>query len=390
MASPEKDNSIDSQQFPHFTFSDYLKVLIKYKKFLLFSTLAVGGIVAILMFFVVPPIYQSTATVKSAGSTFGMGGLLGVSGIPDLGGLEELGGSSSSKDLALYEEILTSRRCIEETIVKFNLLEEYEIKYMQDGLKLFRADILSISSNKKAGTLSLGIFDKDKQRAKDIADFMIFQLNKIFAEMSALNARNNKEFIEQRFDSVKKDLKIAEDSLREFQDIYGIAPEIQVEIAAKTSLELEATIKSEEVKLELLKKILTNNQPEIEEQEKRISLLKEQINEINNNNAEDNLLRLKGMPGTVMNFLRLKRQLEIQNKILTTLIPIYEQTKFEERRETPTVIVLDSPNLPEKKAKPKRIITTLLSMIVFFVFLSIVIICYKLYYKRVIKIIYNG
>ncbi|MBK8382695.1 MAG: hypothetical protein IPL16_12560 [Ignavibacteria bacterium] len=57
----------------------------------------------------------------------------------------------------------------------------------------------------------------------------------------------------------------------------------------------------------------------------------------------------KRITGSGNGFLRLKRDVEIQNKILTTIIPILEQAKIEEKRETPTVIILDPPNVPDKK-----------------------------------------
>jgi len=385
-----KEN-VDSSDNKEFGFPDYVKILVKSKKLLIIGTLVVGLIVAFLMFFVFDPIFQSTTVVKSAGSGFGLGGLLGASGMPNLGGLEELSGAGgSTKELALYEEILMSRRCIEETIIKFNLIEIYGLTLMQDAVKIFRQNTLTLVANKKAGTLLIGVFDKDKQRAKDIADFLIFQLNKINSEMNALNAKNNKEFIEQRYDSAKKDLRITEDSLEIFQIKYGISPEIQAEVVLKTSFELEASIKSQEVKLELLKKMLTSDQPEIKEEEERISIMKRQLNDIKSAEDDNSNFQLKGLPSVLINFLRLKRELEIQNRIVTTLIPIYEQAKFEQKRETPTVVILDYPNLPEIKAKPKRITSILISMIAFFIFISIIIVFYEIYYKRLIRILNNG
>ncbi len=386
-----KENSEDSNITNEFGIYEYIKVLVKNKKIIFTGTFIVGLIVAFLMFFVIDPIYQSTTTVKSAGSGFGLGRLLGISGLPDIGGLEELsGGGESAKELALYEEIIMSRRCIEETIIRFNLMDVYKLELMQDAVKYFRLNTITLESNKKAGTLTIGIFDKEKQRAKDIADFIIFQLNRIYSEMNALNAKNNKEFIQQRYDSARQDLKAIEDSLENFQIKYGISPEIQAEVVSKASFGLEVSIKSEEVKLELLRKILTPDQPELKEQEERISILKKQLDDIRNSNEDNSDFQLKGLPTVLINFYRLKREIEIQNRIVTTLIPIYEQTKFEEKRETPTVVILDYPNLPEKKAKPKRLTTVAISMVAFFIFFSFVIIFYKLYYKRLIGFLRNG
>lgn len=365
---------------------DYLNIIIRYKKLIFGGTLIVGLIIAVLMFFVIKPIFFSSALIKSSDKSLGLGSLLGSSGLPDLGGLEELsGGGGSTKELALYQEILESRKCIEETIIRFNLMELYDAKYMQDAVKFFREDILSIVINKKAGTIIVGVFDDSPQRAKEIVNFLINQLNTIYVEIRVRNARINREFIEQRYKTAKEDLGKIEDSLKTFQDKFGIAPDIQVQVAARTEIELEAEIRSEEIKLEILKKILSPDQAEVKSAEDKIIALKKQLDEVQNSSFIDNKLNLKGSPEIIMNYLRARRDVEIQNKILTTLIPLYEQSKIEEMRETPTVLIIDEPNIPEKKSKPKRIISILSSMLITFIFLSSTVLVYESFYKPISK-----
>jgi|SRR5690606_38882807 len=233
-------------------------------------------------------------------------------------------------------------------------MEEYGQKYMHFALKFFRDEVLDISVDKVAGTMVVGIFDEEPARAKEILDFMIYQLNKINTELSVLSAKNNREFLEQRYILVQKDLKKAEDSLKTFQSFNGIAPDITVQAAIKTEIEIEASIASEEVKLELLRKILSPDQAEIKAQEEKISALKNQLNLIQNSSGEESVLGLRGKPDVVMNFLRLKRDVEIQNRILGIILPLYEQAKIEENRETPSILIVDPPFIPDYKEKPKR------------------------------------
>ena len=134
----------------------------------------------------------------------------------------------------------------------------------------------------------------------------------------------------------------------------------------KANIELESEIKSEQIKLELLSKILSPDQPEIQTQMEKIKVLKEQLNTLETSPFEESNLNMKGSPRIVLNFLRLKRDLEIQNKILTTLIPILEQSKIQEKKDTPSVLVIDNPALPEKKTKPKRVINILFFTFLFF------------------------
>ena len=66
-----------------------------------------------------------------------------------------------------------------------------------------------------------------------------------------------------------------------------------------------------------------------------------------------------------MTFIRLQRDIEIQGKILTFVLPIYEQAKIEEKRETPTVLILDNPTIADRKTKPKR-----LTMVIIWTFIG--------------------
>lgn len=347
-----------------FTIIDYINLFLKHKKIILIYSLVAALLSFVIAFFIIKPVFLSTGVIKTATSKSSMlGGLLSSTGLAELGDFGDLapGGGSSAQDLALYENILMSRGNIEETILKFNIMEEEDFKYMYDAIKYFRENIITINKDKVAGTLSIGIYDIDPSRAKEIVDFLIYQLNKKNIELSVQNARNNRKFIEERYEIVKNDLKTAEDSLQIYQDKFGVAPDIQIQVAAKGSLELEAQIKSEEVKLDLLSKILSPDQSEIKAQQEKINALKKQLFEINNSDYSESKLNLKGSPSIILNYLRLRRNVEIQNKILVTLIPMLEQSKIEENRETPTVLILDSPNVPDKKSKPKRLIIIILS-----------------------------
>lgn len=349
--------------------ADYFYVLKDSKRPILFFTSTALIFSIILAFWVIKPIFLSTAVIKTANKSTGLSGLLGGAGLPDLGDFGDLAsGSNSASELSLYENILTSRRCLDETILKFNLSEENEYKSKFDAYKDFRENILELTKDKVAGTLTIGIFDKDPARAKEIADFLVFQLNKINIELNVQSAKNNREYLENRLNLVKDDLRKAEDTLQVFQDKFGVSPDITVQAAVKSQIELEAEIKSEEVKLDLLKKIVSPDQPEIASQIEKINLLKKELINVENSSDNESNLTLKGKPQVIINFLRIKREVELQTKILTTILPLFEQAKIEEKKETPTVLILDTPQVPDKKSKPKRLLIVLFGAFAGFIF----------------------
>ncbi|MCX6157520.1 MAG: Wzz/FepE/Etk N-terminal domain-containing protein [Ignavibacteriae bacterium] len=362
----------------YLTIFDYIKIVLKYKRAILISTVLMGAITAFIMFFILDPIFMSKATVKSTQKSSGLSGILSgtMAGLSDL---SELGsGGGSYKELALYENILNSRRCIDDVLIKFKLNDDWEFKYFQDAVKNFRENIMVISKDKVAATMEIGIYDKDPKRAKEIVEYLIVLLNKINAELNVQNAKNNREFVEARYYEIKDNLKKTEDSLKSYQELYGLAPDIQAATVSQSLFNIEVQIKSEEIKLELLNKVLTQDQPEVKMQEQKIAALKQQLSEIKTNDTADpdDLFKLKGAPQKVLNFLRLKRDVEIQNKLLAFILPMFEQAKIEEKKETPTVIILDNADLPEKKSKPKRLTITFIAMLVMFLASSSISVLY--------------
>ena len=357
--NPEELNEYGKKEF---TLRDFILIYRVNRKKIIYTSIVFGILTAIVVFLIMDPIFLSYGTIKTSGKVVGLN--LGIPGseIGDFG--EVLTGTSYTKELAFYENILTSRRCLEETIIKYNLMEENGYKNMQRAVKDFRENILYTVKDKVSGTMDVGVYIKDPERAKDMADFLISQLDKINIELNLLNAKNQREFIEQRYLQSNEKLVSAEDSLKLFQDQYGLSPDNQIRVASEIEMQLEADIESEKIKLELLQKILSPNEDEVRLLKDKISALEKRLFNIQNATDGSTKLQLKGSPDIVLKFVRLKRQVEIQNKILSVLLPLYEQSKIEEKREIPTILVLDQPFVPDEKTKPKRLTSTFAMMII--------------------------
>ncbi len=380
-----ESNLTEETKSKRFTLFDYLAILIKRKKFVLIFTVISCIIAAVIYFAVLDLIYLSDSTVKSTSKSSGLfSAIEGLSGglgdLDDIGGIS--GGGKTAKELASYEGILLSRRCLELFVTKFNLMEREEYRFFEDAVKNVRESKIVTKIDKTSGLLYIGVYDKDPEIAKEMVEFLLEQLNKINIELSVLNAKNNREFIEKRYYQAKNDLTNAEDSLKSFQQIYGIAPDLQIKASAQSVFSLEAELKAEEVKLDVIKKILSNDQPEVKLQEAKVSFLKDKITSIQTSTDLNDFLRLGNSPQIAMSFLRLQRDLEIQTKILTFMLPIYEQAKIEEKRETPTIMILDKPYVAERKAKPKRLTMTLFFTLFGFITAFTLALLYEVYEKN--------
>lgn len=75
------------------------------------------------------------------------------------------------------------------------------------------------------------------------------------------------------------------------------------------------------------------------------------------------------IPGISLAYLRLYRNLEIQQQILEVILPLYEQAKVEEQKSIPTVLIVDKAIPPDEKHTPRRSFIIIgIVMLFFFLF----------------------
>ena len=239
-----------------------------------------------------------------------------------LGTLSRLGVSQDSYN---YLAILQSYTSLESLIKKFDLSEVYDVSPRTSIEKTMKEleDYVDFKIEDE-GTITITVWDTDPKRAADMANYLIDVLNDISLRLGTKEATDNRIFIEKRYVKVLSDLKSAEDTLKRFQQKYGIYS-LQEALSGK---------------------FLSSFVP------------------------------LNKVPDLTMDYIRLYRDLEIQNKILEFALPMYEQAKVDEQKDIPAVLILDKAVPGEKKDTPKRmllvgasslLVLILLSMYVFFV-----------------------
>src|SRR5207248_2500326 len=135
--------------------------------------------------------------IKGSGKSGGLFSTLEQ--LSSLGSFDDLSLGGKSKELATFQEILISRRCLEPLIIKFDLMNTEEYKYMEDAIKGVQKEKLLLTEDKLAGLLNVGVYDKDPVKAKNMTEFLIAELDKINIEISTTQAKNNREFIERRY-----------------------------------------------------------------------------------------------------------------------------------------------------------------------------------------------
>lgn len=313
----------------------------------------------ILLFLVLSKWYKSTAVVMPPKQQNPLALLSGVT--RSASSLRNLALGGAGDELAKCQTVLMSRRVMDSIISKFSLATVYDLDE-QDKVRKELAGNTQIKLGDEDVSIEITVYDTDKQRAADMANYYVRMLDTVYLDMSVGEARANRAFLEQRYRQNLADLASAEESLRVFQKTYGVysVPE-QLKASVEAAAALESQIMVKDLELGMLQGSTTSENPQRQLLEIEVRELKKQQRALQNRPAHMDqrgsiLVPFSHAPDIGVEYLRRYRELELQTKLLELFLPLFEQARIEERRNTPSVIVLDTAVPADRHAKPKRLI----------------------------------
>ncbi len=336
-----------------------VEILTQWWKLIAGSVL-VCGIAAGVAAFLIHPQFKSVTAVFPSQPADLFGASEGVSGLVKSLTPKGIPGLSANTELDRYLAILKSGRVVGDVIKKFDLVKVYDITSYPAEMTAKKLMENTEFVEEPEGDLTIAVYDEDPQRAADMANFFVEDLNITNTELQSQNARANRAFIEERYNKNIQDIDAAQESLRVFQKRYGvIALPQQTEATIKAGAEIAAQLALKEVQLNVARRTLADDNPAVQQLRIEMQELRRKISEMNTAEAAPGELNIfvpfASIPDLGSTYLRLYREGEMQYKILQFIAPLYEQARVEERRQTPSVIVLDRAGPAERKSRPKRL-----------------------------------
>ncbi len=383
-------------------FLEYLLIFYRRRKYILIVFFSVCFI-SIAVSFVLPKWYRSSTTIMPPVPEKRS---LGISSVLSNFSMEGLGlsfGGTEEKDI--FIAILKSRTVMEAAVKEFDLIKRYRSRNIEEAIKSLRKNVSVVVDDE--GTITLSVqarapalgsrtsIDGARELAREMAEFFIKKLDEVNSRLRSERARNTRIFIEKRYYKNLEDLRKAEEALTAFQEKHGIValPE-QTTASLSAAAELKARIIVKEVELGSLERYFGQSHSDVIRARSELAELKKRYKELIGGKEDYDLtskgdntklfLSFKEAPGLAMEYLRLFREVVLQEKILEFILPQYEEAKIREVRDTPTVQVLDRANLPIKKCRPKRVL-----IVVFFSFMSLVFCFLYIYVEPGIRQIFK-
>lgn len=343
----------------NFEIIDYFVLIVKWKKFLL-SVLSVSLIVGYLaIYFLIDEKFDSTALIIPAegGDISSITSLVkSFTNLP----ISVPGLKSAKSTTDIYSTILYSRKTLTKLINKFDLMKEYDEENIDETIKGLRKDITADETEK--GAYEITVRASSAKKAANMTNFLVDELNNTLIELNTQKAKDNRIFLEKRYEEVRKNLLSSQDSLVKYQRTSGI---IFVEEQAKASIEAYAKLESEllakETEVKVLSKLFGENSPQVNQSKIALEEFKNKV--MNVKRGKDNndlLLPITNLPEKAMKYLRYYSDVEINKKLLEFILPLYEQSKFEEQKSIPFIQIIDRGSVPIKKSYPPRVLFSLL------------------------------
>ena len=308
--------------------------------------------IAFLITLFTPKIYEAKSTIFVKSSSSGISGLV-----------SQLGGSASfpvsSKDLFslnYFISLLESNDLAENVIKRLDLhnnpvlIGDSKKKLTKEKLLKFMKNAVKISDNKK-GLVTIKIETNNPKVSADIASEYI----KLLDGLVFSAAKKKRSFIEEQLKKVKLELKLAEYSLKAFQqNNKAIALDEQVKHTFTTLVDLQKEKILDQASLKAMKSVsqITGSLPDLIELEGKKMEKEIKLNTLNKH-IKDFETKLDLLPDESLKLARLVRDVKIKEEIFRLLTQQYEIAKISEQEEETPYQIVDSAFPPERHTKPK-------------------------------------
>ena len=279
-----------------------------------------------------PPQQQQSAAVSALAS---LGALSGLAGIP----------TRTPGDQ--YVALLRSTTVVDRLIDEFKLITVYESKFRIDARKELAQNV-RIDLGKKDGLITIEVDDETAERAAALANRHVDELRRLTSSLALTEAQQRRIFFEAQLQQTRKKLTEAQIDLQASGFNAG-ALRAEPKTAAEGYARLKAEVTGAEVRLQTLRRSLTDTAPEVQQQLTTLGALRGQLSQLEATDTTST------SPGYITKY----REFKYQESLFEVFSRQFEMARLDESREGTLVQIVDVAQPPERRSKPKRMLISL-------------------------------
>jgi tyrosine-protein kinase Etk/Wzc len=340
---------------------DYAYVLLKWRRLIITSFIVVS-VAAAGVSFILPE--KWTADTKllppedEGADQFGLSMLLGSAVPAGLMGL--VGGSTPAERLVTF---LESRLVLGAVVDKFDLVSMYEAPYRSHAIETLNEQVEK--ELERDGTLVLSVTAATPKLAAALANALVSELDSVNRDYKRRQAKALREFLADRLALTHRELKSHANKLRQFQELHGL---VDVEAQTNAAVELTRNVAQQLIELKVQLQLLTRTlSPESEERhllEVEVDELSKQLKILlggdggaergSSEGLESLGPPLRELPELLVEHTELALELELRSELILVLGTKFEEAKYREALNTPTLQILDPAIPPQARSAPRR------------------------------------
>jgi uncharacterized protein involved in exopolysaccharide biosynthesis len=341
---------------------DLLDVLLIFarRKWLILGWALAGLVIGIIALLRAPTLYRSQATIMPPQQEQSSSALLSQLGA--LTAFSAVGSNLGLKNPAdLYVSILQTNLVADNMVDRFHLMDVYKIPDRDGAAGMLRKR--SKFEAGKDGLMQIIVEDKDPQRAAALANGYADELFQQNNRLAIGSASQRRLFFEQQLAQEKDHLADAEVALKQTQQSTGV---LQLSGQAQNIIgqeaNIQANITSREVQLGALLSSSTEQNPEVVRLRTEVAGLREQLQQLQKGTGGD-MLSQREFPAAGLEYIRKERDMQYHQTLYDLLARQLEAARIDEAKATPTVQMVDPPQVPKVRSWPKPLVFIIVGLV---------------------------
>ncbi|MEO6276826.1 lipopolysaccharide biosynthesis protein [Roseateles sp.] len=266
-----------------------------------------------------------------------------------LGALSSLAGSAAGiKNLGDQLVSLLASANVEDRIIdKFKLMEVYDARFRVDARRELEQNVRA-NLGKRDGLITIDVDAKSPELAADIANQFVLELQRLTSDIALTEAQQRRVFFEAELKSTKQRLGVAQRALQASGFNSGDL-KAEPKAAAEDFARLKAEETAAQVRLQVLRRSLTESSAEVQRQSAMAQALKAQVAR----------LERTGRTAGNADYVTTYREYKYQEALFDLFAKQYEMARLDESRDSLAIQIVDKATPPERKSKPRRLMFAL-------------------------------
>jgi uncharacterized protein involved in exopolysaccharide biosynthesis len=335
----QQDTALQGDENDGLALLDLALPLARHWKLLLLGPL-LSALAALGITFAMPKIYTSRTVFLPPQQQQSAA----ASAIAQLGALSGLAGAAANikSPADQYVTLIQSTTVADRIIEAFDLMKVYDVEYRFKAREEL-AKNMRVTLGKKDGLITIEVDDEVPQRAADIANRHVEELRRLTGQLALTEAQQRRVFFEGQLKQTRDRLTQAQQVLQASGFSQG-ALRADARASAEAYARLRAEITATEVRLQTLRRGLSDSTPEVQQTISTLGALRSQLAKL------EDTADASGAPDYVGKY----REFKYQETLFELFARQYELARVDESREGALIQVVDEARPAEYKSRPKR------------------------------------